>query len=319
MTLRAILCSAVLSVFTCPALLATNPAATSVEKSITIGGLSRKYLLFAPPSAGQQMPLVIALHGGGSNARQMERYTRFNDLAQREEFVVMYPESVGGNWNDGRQTESIRAQRENIDDVNFIRAAVEATIKNYPIDRRRIFATGISNGAMMLHRLAAEASDLLAGVATVAGELTPPIAANFRPQYPVSIFIIHGDRDPIVPIEGGEVRAPDGRGRGKVLGARQTLDLYIKRNGNADRPTITMLDTDVKDRTSIEISKYPDAPGGEKAWLYLVKNGGHTWPGRPLYLSEAVIGSASQDFDATEVIWQFFKSCPPRILGSAHM
>ena len=68
MTLRAILCSAVLSVFACPALLATNPAATSVEKSITIGGLSRKYLLFVPPSAGQQMPLVIALHGGGSNA-----------------------------------------------------------------------------------------------------------------------------------------------------------------------------------------------------------------------------------------------------------
>ena len=83
MTLRAILCSAVLSVFACPALLATNPAATSVEKSITIGGLSRKYLLFVPPSAGQQMPLVIALHGGSSNARQMERYTRFNDLAQR--------------------------------------------------------------------------------------------------------------------------------------------------------------------------------------------------------------------------------------------
>ena len=267
MTLRAILLCAVLSVFACPALLATNPAASSVEKSITIGGLSRKYLLFVPPSVGQQMPLVIALHGGGSNARQMERYTRFNDLAQREDFVVMYPESVGGNWNDGRQTESIRAQRENIDDVNFIRAAVEATIKNYPIDRRRIFATGISNGAMMSHRLAAEASDLLAGVATVAGELTPPIAANFHPQYPVSIFIIHGDRDPIVPIEGGEVRAPGGRARGNALGARQTLELYIKRNGNADRPTITTLDTDVKDRTSIEISKYPDAPGGERGCI----------------------------------------------------
>ena len=155
----------------------------------------------------------------------MERYTRFNDLAQREDFVVMYPESVGGNWNDGRQTESIRAQRENIDDVNFIRAAVEATIKNYPIDRRRIFATGISNGAMMSHRLAAEASDVLAGAATVAGELTPPIAANFHPQYPVSIFIIHGDRDPIVPIEGGEVRRPTAEGAAKCWerGKRSTF------------------------------------------------------------------------------------------------
>ena len=118
---------------------------------------------------------------------------------------------------------------------------------------------------------------------------------------------------------GARFARPTAKGAATCWGPGKRLNLYIKRNGNADLPTITKLDTDVKDRTSIEISKYPDAPGGEKAWLYLVKNGGHTWPGRPLYLSEAVIGNASQDFDATEVIWQFFKSCPPRVLGNAHM
>ena len=69
-----------------------------------------------------------------------------------------------------------------------------------------------------------------------------------------------------------------------------------------------MLDADAKDGTSVEITKYPDGPSGERAWFYLVKNGGHTWPGRPLYLPENIIGKASQDFSATDMIWQFFQA-----------
>ena len=109
--------------------------------------------------------------------------------------------------------------------MKFIRAAVDQTTKDFPIDRSRVFATGISNGAIMSHRLAAEASDVFAAVATVAGEMAPSMAEHFQPQYSVSVLIIHGDADPLVPIGGGDVRVPGGRVRGQVLGERHPCQI----------------------------------------------------------------------------------------------
>jgi polyhydroxybutyrate depolymerase len=296
----------------CSVALAAEPAAVAVTKKITVDGLDRKYLLTVPKTARGALPVVVALHGGGSNASQMERYTKFDELAEREGFFVIYPDSIGGNWNDGRKNDFIKSQRENIDDVKFIRAAVDDVAKEHPIDRSRIFATGISNGGIMSHRLAREASDLVAAIAPVAASMTPEMAENFQPKYPVSILVINGDGDPIVPFAGGDIRFGKGQSRGRVVPANETVAKYVQRNGNHGEPTISTVDADAKDGTSVEIAKYPDGPGGAKTWFYRVAGGGHTWPGRPLYLPESVIGKASQDFSATDVIWQFFKTCPPR-------
>jgi len=284
----------------------------AVEHSVTVDGMSRKYLVFAPKGFDKPLPVVQAFHGGGSNARQMERYTRFNDLAAKEGFLVVYPEAVEGNWNDGRGIEGVRAQKENIDDVNFVRTIVDRTSKDLKIDRSRIFCTGISNGAFMSHRLATEASDMIAAIAPVVGGMAPAMAKNFRPAYPVSILVIQGDADPLVPIRGGMVGFPRGRKRGQVVPTEETISLYMRRNGNQAKPTVTTLDQDAGDGTSVEVRKYPDGPGGVKTQVYIVRNGGHTWAGRPVYLPEMLIGKASQEFSATEVIWEFFKSCPPR-------
>ncbi len=77
------------------------------------------------------------------------------------------------------------------------------------------------------------------------------------------------------------------------------------------------MDRDEKDGTSVEVRKYPGCPGGVKTQVYIVRNGGHTWAGRPLYLPEMLIGKASQEFSATDVIWEFFKTCPPRLADPA--
>ena len=98
-----------------------EPNFWAVEHSVTVDGMRRRYLIFAPKRFDKPLLVVLALHGGGSNARQMERYTRFNDLAAKEGFLVVYPEAVDGNWNDGRGIEGVRAQQENIDDVRFVR------------------------------------------------------------------------------------------------------------------------------------------------------------------------------------------------------
>ena len=289
----------------------------AVEQSVTVDGISRKYLVFAPKGFEKPLPVVLAFHGGGSKARQMERYTRFNDLAAKEGLLVVYPEAVEGNWNDGRGIEGVRAQQENIDDVKFVRTILDRMSKEHKIDRSRVFCTGISNGAFMSHRLAAEASDLITAIAPVVGGMAPSMAKKFQPDYPVSILIIQGDADPLVPIRGGMVGFSRGRKRGHVIPTEETISLYVRRNGNQVEPTVTTSDRDEKDGTSVEIRRYPDGPGGVKTRVYIVRNGGHTWAGRPLYLPEMLIGKASQEFSATEVIWEFFKSCSPRLAPAA--
>src|SRR5271157_4781331 len=289
----------------------------AVEHTVTIDGITRKYLGFAPRGLDKPLQVVLALHGGGSNARQMERYTRFNDLAATEGFLVVYPEAVEGNWNDGRGIEGVRSQQENMDDVKFVRTILDCMSKEHKIDRSRVFCTGISNGAFMSHRLAAEASDLITAIAPVVGGMAPSMAKKFQPDYPVSILIIQGDADPLVPIRGGMVGFSRGRKRGHVIPTEETISLYVRRNGNQVEPTVTTSDRDEKDGTSVEIRRYPDGPGGVKTRVYIVRNGGHTWAGRPLYLPEMLIGKASQEFSATEVIWEFFKSCSPRLAPAA--
>ncbi len=286
----------------------------AVEHTVTVDEITRKYLIFAPKGFDRPLPVVLAFHGGGSNARQMERYARFNNLAAKEGFLVVYPEAVDGNWNDGRGIEGVRAQQENIDDVKFVRTIVDRISREHKIDRTRIYCTGISNGAFMSHRLAAEASDLIAAIAPVVGGMAPAMAKKFHPDHPVSILIIQGDSDPLVPIRGGMVWFFRRRKRGQVIPTEETVSLYVRRNGNKGEPTVTTLDRDEKDGTSVEIRKYPDGPGGVKTQVYIVRNGGHTWAGRPLYLPEMLIGKASQEFSTTDVIWEFFKSCPSRRL-----
>ena len=269
-----------------------RPERRSAEHTVTVDGISRKYLVFAPKGFDKPLPVVLAFHGGGSKARQMERYTRFNDLAAKEGFLVVYPEAVDGNWNDGRGIEGVRAQQENIDDVKFVRLIVDRISKEYMIDRSRVFCTGISNGAFMSHRLATEASDLIAAIAPVVGGMAPAMAKKYHPDQSVSILIIQGDADPLVPIRGGMVGFPRGRKRGLVVPTEETISLYLRRNGNQGDPTVTALDRDEQDGTSVEIRRYPDGPGGVKTQVYIVRNGGHTWAGRPLYCACNCIESA---------------------------
>jgi polyhydroxybutyrate depolymerase len=285
-----------------------------MEQKLTVDGHDRLYLLHVPAKLTEPAPLVIALHGGGGNAKNMVRLSRFDEMADREGFIVVYPEAVDHYWNDGRGVEFMRSQKENIDDIKFLRAVVDDVAGRHKINRSRVFATGISNGGFVSHRLAAEASDLVAAIAPVVGGMSPAVAKNFPPKYPVSILIIQGDADPIVPIAGGAIGAPGEKKRGEILPTADTLALYLKRNGNADDPTKSTLDKVPNDKFSVEIAKYPDGPGGVKTQYYLVHGGGHNWPGpaarpRNVKVTESKV---SPDFSASDVIWEFFKSCPGR-------
>jgi polyhydroxybutyrate depolymerase len=196
-----------------------------------------------------------------------------------------------------------------------MRRIVDRLSETHRIGRSQIYCTGISDGAFMSHRLVAEASDLIAAIAPVVGGMAPAMAKKFHPAYPVPILIIQGDADPLVPIRGGMVGFRRGRKRGQVVPTEETIALYVKRNGKEGAAQVGDFESrDERDGTSVEVRRFADAPGGVNTQVYVVRNGGHTCAGCPLYLPELLIGKASQEFSATDVIWKFFKSCPTRRL-----
>jgi polyhydroxybutyrate depolymerase len=135
------------------------------------------------------MPVVINFHGGGSNAAQQRRYSGMDAAADRHGFVVVYPDGTGLRpgqrhlltFNAGRCCPP--ATRHQVDDVGFTHAIIKTLAGRIPVDPRRIYATGMSNGGMMAHRLAAE-SPYIAAVAPVAGQLN---VSAFAPRRPVPV------------------------------------------------------------------------------------------------------------------------------------
>jgi polyhydroxybutyrate depolymerase len=279
--------------------------------SIPWGGLTRTYRLYLPPApvkSGRSLPLVIALHGGGGNAGKMLKLTQggFNTLADKEGFLVVYPNGVENHWNDGRENARYRALREKIDDVGFISALIDRLAKDRNIDQQRVYVAGISNGAMMAQRLACERAGKIAAIAAVAGNLPDDRAPQGSPARPLSVLMISGTADPMMPWDGGEVRFFLLK-LGRVLSVAQTVKFWVTRNRCSPIPVITRLPhRNPRDATRVRREVYGDGDLGTEVVLYAIEGGGHTWPGGRLNVPESFTGPTSQDLNACEVIWSFF-------------
>lgn len=279
-------------------------------------GLKRKFRVFKPSvvNTSFRMPVVIALHGRGSSSMGMVILTRrgFEKLAEREKFIVVYPDGIGMSWNDGRVDEEAndRAFRDEIDDVGFISALIDHMIGKYNADPSRIFVTGISNGAIMAYRLACELSDKITAIAPVDGNIPEMLYPGCSPSCPVSVLAINNVDDPLVPFDGGEIYVRRRKVKlGKILSTEKSIEFWVSRNKCVVSPVVTEEeDRDPRDGTRVIRKYYGNGIGGTDVVLYEIKGGGHTWPGGIQYKPEAVIGKTSRDIDASEVIWSFFKN-----------
>ncbi len=284
---------------------------------LTRGGLERTYHIYLPASYGKSrpVPLLIVLHGGGGTGQGMERLTRggFNILADREGFIIVYPDGVEKHWNDGRDIRTWRAHRERIDDVGFLSALIDRVAKDWNIDPQRVFATGISNGGLMSYRLACELSHKISAIAVVTASLSEELFAQCSPAKPISVLIMNGTKDPLVPYGGGEITGPFGvRKFGKVVSTAETVQFWVKHNACPDELVIKQEpDEDPKDGTRVRREVYSPCKNNTQVVLYTIEGGGHTWPSGWQYLPERVIGKTSQDITATDVIWEFFSHLPP--------
>ncbi len=294
-------------------------------------GLLRRYRLFVPPGArvGRPLPLVLALHGGGGNATLAESFFGLNPLAKKENFFVAYPEGSGravfgkvlGTWNAGSCCGP--AHEKNVDDVGFLDRLIDEIARRFPVDRRRIYVTGMSNGAMMAYRLACALSEKIAAIAPVGavGGFT-----DCQPTRPVPTLHIHGLRDPCAPYAGCQacvscvgrfLRAlglPIRPKTGQGPPVPEFINAWRQRNGCEGR---------FRERRESGGAICRDYIGCRAdVTLCAVPGLGHVWPGRDSYALPAcqrrpggyvcrkwqdIVGPLKPDFPANDIIWRFFR------------
>jgi polyhydroxybutyrate depolymerase len=270
------------------------------------GRLKRTYIVHVPKTYDRQRsrPMVLVLHGGGGDGRKVAQLTRFSRMADEAGFIVVYPNAVNGHWNDGRDVRRFRSQREDVDDVGFLAALIDRLVQDLNADSARVYVSGMSNGAMMCHRLACERAEKIAAIASVAGTLPDNLLGSCRPARPVSVLLINGTADPVVPYSGGGVGLAAKRGR--VASALETAEFWAQADSCQPKPeTLPVIDTDTTDGTRVRSVHWTGGRDGSEVILHTVEGGGHTWPGGAA--RARLFGRTARDINATEVIWQFFE------------
>jgi polyhydroxybutyrate depolymerase len=263
--------------------------------SFVSSGVKREYLLYVPRSYNRSRPtpLIISLHGAGLWGAAQRDMSRWNDVADREGLIVVYPSGVGGKgvrvWHE-----------EDARDVTFIAALIDTISAHFSIDPARVYANGLSNGGGMSFVLSCTLSRRIAAVGLVASAQLVPF--KWCPdRHPVPMINFHGTSDLFAPYNGGTswVVLDD-----KSFPSQLTWTAnWAQRNGCGPNPLDSAVAADVTRRT------YTHCADGAEVVLYTIHSGGHTWPGGGP-MPEWFAGRTSYSIDASRLMWEFFREHP---------
>ena len=276
--------------------------------------------------AAKGRPVVFVIHGGGGNIEGVVRESGMDALADEKGFLAVYPSGVPGGangtnltWNTGECCGA--AKERNSDDPAYFSAVIDELARRYAIDETRVYATGISNGAMMSYRLACELSTRIAAVAPVSGVLNAPC----EPAMPVAILHIHGTADRCATYRSGScggcfneflqslgVKVPQCSNQ-ICVGAEESVAQWAARNGCAASREV------VYEKGATTCLKFQGCPSAGTVELCRIEGGGHTWAGgvhslkactddpngRVCRLWEAIVGKIP-NFPASAEMWEFF-------------
>lgn len=262
----------------------TQQAGSSQNVFLDVDGFSRGMHVHVPPNValGRRQPLLISLFAGTGTS--MEAFTGFSALADRKGFLVIYADALRHKW--AIQTEAKRG----VDDVEFVREAIEWAEANYCVDSGRVFAAGVSNGGGEAARLACELGDRLLAVAAVAGAYRR--VPSCEPDRPVSVLEIHSTQDHVAPYLGFAQNKSD------------SVPVFLGDWRKRDRCGVPGTHRRIDAST---VSVFWRCAAGAVVGQYKLSGIGHAWPG--------VTTAATQPpgpLSAAVWIWDFFASLPPR-------
>jgi polyhydroxybutyrate depolymerase len=269
-------------------------------RELKIGDQFRSYSVHIPPSYDPKKPtpVVLVFHSAMMNGAIMARFCGLSEKSDRSGFVVVYPNGTGSTplllyWDAG----GVRGRVS--DDVGYVVKLLDdlATVVN--VDPKRVFATGMSNGAMMCYRLAAELSDRIAAIAPVAGTMA---IEKCQPRRPVPVLHFHGTKDGLVFFTGSDERTPNYL---KFLSVEDSIRAWVKANGCPETPVVARLPDLAQEGTTVWRKTYGPGKDRSEVILYIIEGGGHTWPGRDPRLR--ILGKSTKDISANDLIWEFFE------------
>lgn len=278
----------------------------------TPDGRVRRYRTYIPStlSAGAAAPLLIALHGGLGTSAQYEGNSGFDELAEANGFVVVYPDGIGNQpdgsgfqtWNGGYCCGPAATQ--DVDDVGFVRLLLDTIAAQRPIDTARVFAAGHSNGGILAYRLACELADRIVAIGVQAGS---NVVEGCRPALPVSVLHLHGTADTNMPIGGGK---GSGIAATSFVPARRAVEAMAA----ASRCTVGPTTSSDPANPDLAATTWTNPQGTVAVRLVVVDGATHAWMGHPPQsaMGTAYVGAPYERLDASRAIWSFLAAHPRR-------
>lgn len=313
-------------------------------ETLDVDGVTRSFTVHLPNGYDEQKkyPVVMVLHGFDEDGDDIERIAHFNQFADANGIVAVYPNALGRKWDLGvapeRQNNNFpqhhrgfgggpgmggppygggggggrrsgngghRDEVQRANDMAYFDALLDKVESEYSAYVTRVYATGLAGGGYMDYRLACMMSERIAAIAPVGATFPESLAKNCGPSHPMAVLMIEGTADPVISYKGSShPKAP----AIPSLSAEESAKTWSKLDTCGDKAKQSSVPAKTSGGLETKVEDYADCQQGAEVALYSVVGGGNTWPGGEQYMPEKQIGKTSADFDADEVIWKFLST-----------
>jgi polyhydroxybutyrate depolymerase len=321
----------------CTLAFATPVCAQETQEKVEVNEVTRSFVLHLPAgySADHHYPVVILFHGSNQDADDLERITHFNQLADKEGIITIFPRAQG-KWNfgvhaetpsqgpqrygrrrgfgypggggggypgggrGGQNPEETRNHTEPADDIAFVGEILDQVALKDSLDVHRVYATGLGDGGFMAERLGCAMADRIAAIGAVGASF--PKTMTCLPSRPISVLLIDGTADPLVPYKGGTYKER----HFPVLSAEKSAEAWAKFDRCSEKPAQGKIPAGDKGGKETKTFTFSGCQADAQVDLYAVKDGGNTWPGGEVFTTESEVGKTSNALSATDSLWNFF-------------